>query len=691
MFKKKTNSKSDNPLDRKIKPLEMYTDLLRRRLQSNSRKLDVNITTDDKVIIGYDKIITKSSIRKYYVIESFSDEMPKDLITILRQIEIGESSITDSSGNTVKIKESVSVNFKINLESHIIDWSSKEMRSRASAWENTIKEGDANIERHNLKSNQELQYDKATNWLKKSWEYWLRASGDGCSTPVMTMLIELCVNRSTSDSSRELDALYTAEQKLYALCTSRGLGLKNIKGNLWDFSLLFSPVSSGNPTLYNDMPRFPITDEIVAEITDYTPGKLSDVEIPIGYDIDTGKAVYKNFVGKFGEAECILVAGITGSGKSYMTKSLTSNVLAAGYSVVVMDRDGEYIPLANHFGGVVISMSAGSGLYYDSTEIANLTGDTLTDAGLLDESVTTTITLFDALVSNNDEHLTNIQRAILNDAYNDMFNDYGIDRKDKYTWCNSSNLSFKILYRYICKKRDDKDYYLKYSDSLDMLIDALRIYFEDDGIYSYLFKNRVSITKIQRKLDGDCPLIVLHMDLKDESADGHMDKPSLLKLITTNYLSNVILLYNKSKGAFTFDIVEEFQRYLNNTYAKGITTTKITGNRKRNAITLVVTNSPIELATTLESDPALKAIGSNITTSIIGKINNYEQIDPICRNLGLANCQDEYKKMLDKPDLYKHVFIARIDGREAALIKAIVPPSLANSNVFLTRDTKRRM
>jgi hypothetical protein len=45
--------------------------------------------------------------------------------------------------------------------------------------------------------------------------------------------------------------------------------------------------------------------------------------------------------------------------------------------------------------------------------------------------------------------------------------------------------------------------------------------------------------------------------------------------------------------------------------------------------------------------------------------------------------------MFEDPDTHKHCFIAKFDGREAAVIKAIAPPSLVETNVFKTRDTEK--
>lgn len=686
---KYANNRFKSKGKRKVKPLEMYTRQLQRRLLANSPSQDLSIPGSSMMRLMYDKILTHSHIRKYYYLTGITNYMPKDLIAILRQMESCEVTVKNKFGNDDKINAIVFLNFKFIFTPHIIDWTSKEMRVRTNAWERDIKEGSENIERHNLVSEQEMAFDRQSKWLKDSWLYWRESGGRGCATPVMSCIIELCAPRSSSSANIDLAVLKNAENQLFAICVANGIEIKAVKGNLWDFSLYNSSVSAGNPMLDEEMPKFPITDEIFTEFTEYSPGKLTDTEVPLGFDIDTGKVVYKNFVGKFGEAESIVIAGITGSGKSFMAKSLVINMLLAGYSVVVMDRDGEYIPAAELFDGIVISMSAGSGLYYDSTEIGRLTGDPKVDNGLLDESTTTTMSIFEALVDNHDDYLTNQQRAIINDAYNNMFKAHNIVRTDKTTWHNSCNLSYHELYKHIKLLKEDTDYYATHKNDCDYLIDTLRIYFEPDGIYSYLFKKRISITEIQDKLDHGTPFVVLHMDLKDEGNSTSMDKPTVLKLITTSYLSNMILLYNKSKKRFTFDIIEEWQRYLNNVFAKGMTVTKFTGNRKRNAISVMVTNNPGELATNLADDPSLKAISSNITTSIIGKINKKDDIKPICDNLNLSNCESCFKSMLDDPTLYKHVFVARMDGQEAAMIKAVVPPSLLETPIFITRDTSK--
>lgn len=681
LLNKKDKDKNKNA-SKHISPLEMYTRTIERRFRADTSKIDLRVYGDAKMRITYDKVITSSSIRKYFILTNIARYMPTDLFALLRTIE---TDVNQSEDSGEFMAEGVNVNFNLKMEPHRIEWSNRIMQIRAQQWEQDMNDAEQQMSHNRLVSDQELAVEKQNSWLQESWRYFKEACGRGRSTPVVSMVIELC---TTTATRKALDLLQIAELSLYDKCITKDIIVKPIRGNLWDFLKWFSPVSTGNTRLDATMPKFPMTDEIISNFTDYTPGKLSGTEVLIGYDLDTSKFVYKNFVDKLGGAETLVISAVTGGGKSFFCKSIVINMLLAGYSVCVMDRDGEYIPLCDEIGGTVISMSQGSGRYFDSTEIADLTGDTESDKSLLIESQITTKAVFNA-IADTEKGMNAAEEAIFNDAYNKMYADYGIDKTDMSTWHNSKKLSYHLLYKYITDYRYNEKYIKRYGDELLTFIDKLRTYFTPKGINSYLFKERISIREVYHNLDGAAPMVVLHMDLHDEGGNVNMDKASVLKLLTTSYLSNMILSYNKKKHRFTLDIVEEFQRYLYNDIAKGITVTKATGNRKRNAITCIITNNPGELASAMTDDRSLDAIRANITSSMIGKIQSLDDIVPICRNLGLYNCESELRTMFEDPVTHRHAFIAKFDGMEAAMVKAVVPPSLLDTPVFKTRDTEK--
>ena len=661
---------------KKVTPLEMYTNMVIRKFQANSNNIDLSVAGTAQMKFGYDKIITANGIREYYKLVRIAMYMPAQFLEFLRTIETKEEVVG----------EGVSVNLCMKMDPHWIDWNTRQMSIRASVWEQDMQESEDYINQNKgrLVSDDEIAVNKQNTWLQKSWEYFKEMCSDNHHTPVVQVYIELATAVSIKQAYKNLKQ---ASMELQRKAITNGFELKKIKGNLWDFQKLFCPVSAGNPRMEKSIERFPLTDTYVANMTDYSPGKLTADEVLMGMDIDTGKFVYKDFINATGGAEVLLIAAITGGGKSYFAKSIAFSILVNGYTLVVLDRDGEYIPIANEINGTVISMSRGTGKYYDSTVIAELSGDHEVDITLLINSQKATIAVFNVL-ADAENGMTSDELAVFNDAYKRLYEKYGIDKNDMSTWERSKNLSFHKLYNSIVELKKDKSYMKKYRNTVEGLIDKLRVFFEPDGIYSYLFKVPISITDVLNDIDGNAPMVVVHMDLEDDAGKDSKDKPTFIKLITTNYLVDTILTHNRKLNKFTFLYVEEFQRYLYNTFAKGIVVTLVTGGRKKNANVIVITNNPDELAESVVKDTALQAIRDNITSAMIGKIKSQASIDNICTNLGLLGCNKELMSMLTDSQLPRHSFVSKFDDNEAAIIRAVVPPEYRDTVLFKTRTLK---
>ncbi|MFH1306040.1 MAG: DUF87 domain-containing protein, partial [Candidatus Micrarchaeota archaeon] len=65
----------------------------------------------------------------------------------------------------------------------------------------------------------------------------------------------------------------------------------------------------------------------------------------------------------------ISILGESGSGKSYFAKSILPRYLMKGYRMFVTDPDGEYVKLAEHFGGTVSSVGPKHGTYINPFEL----------------------------------------------------------------------------------------------------------------------------------------------------------------------------------------------------------------------------------------------------------------------------------------------------------------------------------
>ena len=310
---------------KKVTPLEMYTDLIVRKFSSNSNNIDLTVTGTSQMKFGYDRIITATSIREYYQLTRTAMYMPTQFLEFIRTIETRETVAG----------EGVSVNMVLKLEPHWIDWNTKQMSLRASVWEQDMAEADEQMMQHNNKliSDQEIAVTKQNNWLQESWKFFKEKCSDNHATPVVQVYIELSTGVADKQAFKNLKQ---ASLELQRKAITNGFEFKKIKGNLWDFQKLFSPVSAGNPRLEKTTPRFPLTDEFVSQMTDYVSGKLMGSEVLMGLDIDTGKMVYKDFISSGGGAEVLLIAAVTGGGKSYFAKSITFNVLLCNYTIIVL-------------------------------------------------------------------------------------------------------------------------------------------------------------------------------------------------------------------------------------------------------------------------------------------------------------------------------------------------------------------
>ena len=112
----------------------------------------------------------------------------------------------------------------------------------------------------------------------------------------------------------------------------------------------------------------------------------------------------------------------------------------------------------------------------------------------------------------------------------------------------------------------------------------------------------------------------------------------------------------------------------------------ITGNRKRNAATFVISNSPTALLKM--SSASNQAIVDNITNYIIGKVKE-TAMDDVCKSFSLENCRSDLMHIA-KGGEYKNSFILKINNKDATIVKQSIPKSLVKSPLFLTRDEKKK-
>lgn len=650
---------------KRVRPMEVYLGNLERRILKGLADVPSELS-DCEVQVGYEVLYSRTSQRCYYYIRVLPEYISGSFYQAVRE-----------AMSLKKTTYPVYVNFRIQGTPHIINWDSSEMRERRRQW--------ANWERNKKAADTKFADAKTRSisafeeWRMKSWDYVQNAEDRKVQLVDCEITVEIATDGNTLEHKHSLlDVCKEFEQ----WCAKNSIKIKKVRNNIMDF-LQYTSVTSLNKRTASakQVMNRVLSSEILADMTSYVPGKMNDIGVLFGIDMSTGMAVYKSMVRPSGDAENFLVIAETGGGKSFYMKAITLQMAINGFHQVVLDIDGEYQPVAKALDGVIINMSKAAGLYFDSTVIGDLTGDPIIDAALLKDSRVVTSNIFDILCD-PENGMTTTETKLFNDAYIKLFNRYGISEADPQTWKKSKALSFHRLYQEICELSNDPAYD-NYKDELRAFIDKLCIYLDPSGFRAYLFQKPIDLADIlsQRKTLPMFIDIVLNLE---SSGEGKANIETLIKQLTATYLVTLVTNYFKSRHEFSVHYIEEYQRYASSPGVESLVVYMITGNRKRNAATFVISNSPKSLLSM--GSASNQAIVDNINNFIIGRVKE-TAIEDVCHSFGLDNCIADLQAIADK---YKHCFLLKINNKDTTIVKQSLPKSLVDSPLFKTRDTEKK-
>lgn len=667
-FFKKRNS--DN--EPKVRALDLYLDMAANAISRGSMDTMANLS-GDQIQLGYDTLYSATSSTRFYIISVLPPLIDRAFFSSVR-----------TACHSAKIPSKVYVNFLTTAKPHIIDWNSREMKSRRNQW--------IAWERQKANENRDSDFKEASQrdledfevWRKESWVYVQEADARMASLLNTELIVEIRVDGRSPDARRDLRKVCAAFEQY---CGKNRIKTRAVRNTLLDFLRYTSMTAVEDKSLTaRTIPNRIISDEIIADMCTYTPGKMNDTGVLLAIDTTTGLPVYKQFVRSNGEAENFLVMAETGGGKSFMVKGIVIQAFANYFHQIILDVDGEYRPVTKALGGVTIDMSKGTGIYFDSIQISDLTGDPKLDATLFTEAQTATTTVFNALCD-QEKGMSPTEEKLYNVAYSRMLERAGVRASDPTTWSKSKALNYFTLYANIKALQSDPQFTV-YDKELRAFVDKLCVFFEPDGIRRYMFSRSISINEIiAQRRDNSWPMlidIVLNLD-SSSSSSKREGIEGTLKQITATYLVTLLTNYFKGLNQFTVHYIEEYQRYSMNKSVSSLILYMITGNRKRNAITFIITNSPRALINSLTAES--QAVVDNINNFIIGTLKP-NTVKDVCGAFNLDNCRGILQQMADN-DSYKHIFLVKINNKDTTLVKQSIPSHIAESPLFRTRDKEK--
>ena len=506
-------------------------------------------------------------------------------------------------------------------------------------------------------------------------------------------------------------------------CRSVGIQITRVSSDMGEFLKAFSPFSAQlTSKILKQVGNNTIPDEQIARFSTYSQGKIGKDGIMFGTDIHSGFAVFKKIKKRDVDAENIIIAAETGSGKSYFVKYLILQLLAYNYfNGTINDIEGtEYTPLANYVSHndnvVILNMGEGCGCYYDPFEIS-LTGVDSLDQDLFKYCKSFTSTIFRVLIGEKLLEENIWANKIVNNAISLAYSSIGVVMNDKSTWSKTKGYDlfyvyskFKDLYQECLdlQEKGTKDLDLheryklnsEYIATLDKVVANLSEYFEPfdkGGIHSDVFSKRVNLSDIV-----DAKLLINSFGMEGRSPDT-VDKTQMaLSQISAANISYIRSIFSKAQGKFNFKVWEEFQRWGQFPGSATTIKTAITGGRKLGDVNFILTNNPKEL---LDDDRF--AIFDNITSFAIGAIGSQTTRSRLCKELSVSSLLPELDKTVTSKgntetfesnsilqSEYDKAFLVCLDKTVFTMAKVELPSHIANSMIFKTgvdlKSKKRR-
>lgn len=504
------------------------------------------------------------------------------------------------------------------------------------------------------------------------------------------------------------------------MCEHRtGLQVRRVTGVIADTVSDFSPFSAEMTKESKRKIRSTFTsDELRAQWHPFEQGIVGYGTTYLGTNIETHSPVFHQFKRDVTDAEIVIILGMSGSGKSYLMK-LLSTQLAANDNMIMTINDyegGEYkglgVLLEKDFQVVSLDLGMGSGRYLDPVPLVP-TGDDEMDLTLFTRSRKNVIDLFRAVAGGETLSTYPWIRLIIERGVDLFYSSKGVSQ-DVSTWSNLTGCSIYSVYEYLKEYRpsfddllvsvteEDKKV-LKEEDIRELYKNALQA-FQADRLYfletfgSYFDKSKKLnnyFTKPVYLSDIiDAKLVICDYNMRGVPESQLSELDAILIPMNAATVAYYRTVYPFARGLYNVKIWEELQRFSSLPNAVEILKTPITGGRKAGDINIVASNDPAKL---VEKDEY--SLFANYTLAMVGKIKSPTYQEKVCQALGIMDLSDElaeigavieedegltagYDEVHSEP--YKKAFILKLNSGESAVVKADLPKYLSDTPLFRT-------
>lgn len=410
-----------------------------------------------------------------------------------------------------------------------------------------------------------------------------------------------------------------------------------------------------------------LSDENLAFLMPYkSSGFIGDgTGTLIGLDMGSRSPFILNFY-KTSDRQIIAYLVPSGDGKTMSSQMICLFMLHQGYHASVIDVKGsEWDKLSKWVKVKLIDISSANGSYVNTLrldDVVDLIGDNKEDAKMFFSSAISSTIEVVRIMSGYGEKSPDFNDAssIIKYAVDRYYKKYDVHPSNYMTFRNTEEMDYADLVDFIGELKSVELYRSKH-DLIDT-IQARCLAFMDTS--RLLDAEEITVKDI---LESELVVYSLNRN-RDAVADPTLES---LRTFMITYLDMKKIYIRKSRGLATVCFYEEMQRKDEFSRLLNFINAVVTGARSSNVTVFLLCNTP-----NIFLDKDVSGVMSNISTFIVGQLSN-EEDKVVLKKLGIGDVLPYLDKMNDNPKKFKHCFVCKYDtgyDSNTVIFKAMVPP-----------------
>lgn len=454
---------------------------------------------------------------------------------------------------------------------------------------------------------------------------------------------------------KDLKAVRRASNDIYGLLGAMSIGVQQLKNINKAYYLEMGP-AVGNPRTLNKkfLPQLLFTEENIGAFSPYKSRGLvggGKNALLFGMDFRSRLPLAIDLFKDAG-AQVFVIAGKTGSGKTYSAFQIALSCLAAGIHVSALDVKGnEWIRLTGISGtdAKIITFDAKHPSFVNTLRLDDVDGLDMKPTELFTNAVNGTTQLF-MLVLNLQPGEGNPSdgELVLREAVMKMYSMKHVDPANPASFKFTARMRYSDVLPILESLGTTATYTEEQKHMVKLARSRLHSFFGESGLFSEMFRHEITLSDIINSK------LVIY-ELSKNSSGSLTDSLDLIRIFMITYLDGKKRAYLRSQEKFLAAFYEELQRVENFGNLLEYICGEVTGSRSNNTLLFLLLNSFKVLQGKSGQD-----IRSNITSLICGSVEDND-VEYLREDFGRPWLAGQLELMRSKPNIYRHTFACEVD------------------------------